>query len=111
MSFFTIFVPDGLSERDYRRALKSGPTFVSSRRVNHRELLAAAGFSSVEEIDLTAEFAATTRGWLEGRARYRAELVGAEGAPAFEERQADSTAQLAAIEAGLLRRGLFVCEL
>ena len=110
MGFFTIFVPDGLSERDYRRALQSGPNFVSSRRRDHRSLMTSAGFASVEEIELTDEFRETARAWLEGRARYRDELIAAEGEAAFEERQADATSQLSAIEAGLLHRSLFICS-
>jgi hypothetical protein len=109
MGFFTIFVADGLSERDYRRALKSGPNFASTRRRDHQDLLASAGFASVEEIDLTAEFLDTTRAWLNGRERYRDELIAAEEAAKFEERQNDSRIQAIAIEDGLLRRALFVC--
>lgn len=110
MGFFTIFVADGLSERDYRRALRSGPNFVSSGRRDHREMLTSAGFGSVEEIDLTPEFLETTRAWLNGRERYREELIAAENAASFEERQNDSRAQASAIESGLLRRSLFVCS-
>ena len=110
MGFFTIFVADGLSERDYRRALRSGPNFASTRRRDHTEMLASAGFASVEEIDLTAEFLTTTRAWLEGRERYREELIAAEEAARFEERQNDSRIQAGATEDGLLRRSLFVCS-
>jgi hypothetical protein len=110
MGFFTIFVADGLSDRDYKRALSSGPSLAGSRRRAHRELLSTAGFTSVEEIDLTEEFAETTRLWLEARARHRDELVAAEGLAKFEEREDDSTRQLSAVEAGLLRRALFICR-
>ena len=109
MGFFTIFVPGGLSAREYQRALRSGPSFVSSSRRAHGSLLSSAGFSSVEEIDLTDEFMATARAWLEGRRRYRDELIAAEGREPFDEREADSTRQLNAIESGLLRRSLFIC--
>jgi hypothetical protein len=110
MVFFTIFIPGGLSERDYQRALKSAPTFVSTRRRDHHSLLYSAGYTSVDEVDLTVEFLATTRAWRDGRARYRQELIAAEGEAAFDERQSDSTAQLGAIEAGLLLRSLFICS-
>ena len=110
MGFFTIFVADGLSERDYRRALRSGPNFVSSGRRDHKEMIISAGFDSVEEIELTAEFLDTTNAWLNGRERYRDELIAAEGAVSFEERQNDSRMQAIAIEDGLLRRSLFVCN-
>lgn len=110
MGFFTIFVPDGLSESAYAGALRSGPTFVSTRRRNHQELLASAGFQRVEEIDLTPEFLATTRAWLNGRERFRAELLKAEGQDQFEERQLDSRLQAEGIEAAVLRRSLFLCS-
>ena len=110
MGFFTIFVPDGLSESAYERALRSGPSYVSTRRRNHGELLLSAGFRCVEEIDLTPEFLVTTRAWLDGRERFRDELVKVEGQDAFKERQLDSRVQAEGIEAGLLRRALFLCS-
>jgi hypothetical protein len=110
MGFFTIFVPDGLSEPDYSLALRSGPTYVSTRRRNHQQLLAAAGFTEIREIDLTPEFLETTRGWLNGRERFRDELLAAEGEATFEERQSDSRVQAEGIEAGVLRRALFLCS-
>jgi hypothetical protein len=110
MAFFTIFVAPDLSEADYRRALLSGPSFVSSRRRDHPEMLVAAGFSKVEELDLTPQFRETQRAWFDGRDRYARELIAADGAAAFNERQAEGRRQLAGIEAGLLRRALFVCS-
>jgi hypothetical protein len=62
MAFITIYVPDGLSEKQYRQALRSGPSEVSSNRRAHEEMLAAAGFQEVEETDLTEEFAHRTPG-------------------------------------------------
>jgi hypothetical protein len=110
MGFFTIFVPDGLSESAYQQALRSGPSYVSTQRRDHRELLSSAGFQQVEETDLTPEFLVTTRAWLDGRERFRDKLVEAEGQDRFEERQLDSRLQAEAIEAGLLQRALFVCS-
>ena len=110
MGFSTIFVPDGLSASAYEMALRSGPSYVSTRRRDHPELLFAAGFQRVEEIDLTPEFLVTTRAWLDGRERFRDELVKVEGKDAFEERQSDSRLQAEGIEGGLLRRALFLCS-
>ena len=109
MAFFTIFVPTGLSRAEYRKATRSGPSAVSSRGRDHGELLAAAGFTRIDEIDLTPEFMQTARTWYYGRERHSAELIAAEGEDSFNERQQDSRSQLEAIEAGLLRRALFVC--
>jgi len=110
MGFFTIYVPEGLEESDYQNALRSGPSYVSTRRRDHRELLASAAFQQVEEIDLTPEFLVTTRTWLDGRERFRDELVKVEGQDSFDERQGDSRLQAEGIEAGLLRRALFLCS-
>ena len=110
MAFFTIFVAPGLTASEYRRALRSGPTFVSSRRKDHRELIANAGFGHIEEVDLTAEFLLTSRAWQTERSEQAAEMVVAEGEAAFNERQNDLDVQSGAIEAGLLRRSLFVCS-
>jgi hypothetical protein len=110
MGFFTIFVPEGLSESAYKRALRSGPSYVSTRHRDHIELLESVGFKRVEKIDLTREFLVTTRAWLDGRERFREELVKVEGQDAFEERQRDSRLQAEGIEDGLLRRALFLCS-
>lgn len=110
MAFFTIFVPPGLGASEYRRALRSGPTFAGTRRKDHDELLARAGFRSIEETDLTAEFLATSRAWLTERAKHAAEMIAVEGEASFNERQSDQNVQTKAIEAGLLRRSLFVCS-
>ena len=110
MAFVTIFVAPGLTAFEYRRALRSGPTFVSSRRKDHGELIASAGFSRIEETDLTAEFLRTSRAWETERDKQSFELIDAEGEVAFNERQSDLDVQSSAIEAGLLRRSLFICS-
>lgn len=108
MGFFTIFIPDDLTERDYRKAVRAGPNAVASRRRTQEELLRSAGFARVEEVPLTDEFRKTARAWYQGRERHAAEIMSVEGEAGFRERQADSLAQLEAIEAGLLRRSLFI---
>ncbi len=110
LAFYTIYVPNGLSEPDYKRALVSGPSAVSTRRKDHQELLASAGFSRVEETDLTRDFLRTSRAWYDGRGRFADQLRAAEGSDAFDERRQDSQQQIEAIEAGLLRRSLFICQ-
>ena len=90
--------------------MRSGPSAVTSRRREHRELLDAAGFVQVSETDLTGAFLETTLAWYRARARRAVELSEAEGEAAFNERQNDSRVQAEAIEAGLLKRSLFVAE-
>lgn len=107
MAFLTIFIPGGLSEADYRRARRQGPTFAGTRRRDHHDLLLTAGFTGVQETDLTAEFLETTRAWYEGREAHAKEIITTEGAETFHERQTDSLNQLRGIMDGLLRRSLF----
>lgn len=108
LAFYTIFATPGLPEADYRRARRSGPNHLSTRRIEHRDLLTAAGFELVEERDLTPQYLRTARGWYEGRLQFERELRQADGDALFEERQRDGIKQIRAIEDGLLKRSLFV---
>lgn len=106
IAFTTIYVTPGLSSAARRRAHRSGPRAVASR-AEQRRLLASAGLVDIDEVDLTKEFAATGRAWLDEWDRHAEELRGLGGPATFEERQRDRRVQLSAIEDGLLRRGLF----
>lgn len=108
LAFYTIFATPGLSEAEYRRARRSGPNHLSTRRIDHRDLIASAGLRLLAERDLTPQFLRTARAWYDGRRRYEAALRQSDGDAVFEERQQDAVAQIRAIEAGLLKRALFV---
>ena len=110
IAFYTIFVPAGLSRSEYRRAARAGPSAVTSRGRQQPELLRSAGFTGVREVDVTEDFLRATRAWSEARACYAGQLSQAEGEALFRERQRDYRLQARAIEAGLLRRSLFVAE-
>ena len=110
VAFYTIFVPSGLSQAEYRRAARAGPAAVTSRGREQADLLRSAGFNAVREIDVTEAFLRTTRAWCEARARYAGQLSEAEGEASFRERQRDYRLQARAIESGLLRRALFLAE-
>ena len=108
-AFLTIYIAPGLSAKQHRRAVIAGPPGVATRR-DHNALLAGAGFATVDEIDVTAEFLETTDRWLEFYARREAELREAVGDERFDVRQKNHRLQSAAIRQGLLRRSLFVAE-
>jgi len=110
LAFYTIFIPPGLSPSEYRRATRSGPAAVTSRRREQGQLLRSAGFARIVETDVTEDFLRTTRAWQEARARFADELIEAEGEALFRDRQRRYRLQSGAIEAGLLRRALFVAE-
>jgi hypothetical protein len=106
MAFTTIYVTPGLTVAGRQRARRSGPRAVTSRS-EEAPLLASAGFVDVEQLDVTAEFATTARAWITECESNAAELTTLEPPGAFEQRQRERRTQLAAIEDGLLRRGLF----
>ena len=108
IAYYNIFITPGLAKRLHRRALRAGPPAVASRGISQADLLLRAGFKSVTETDLTADFLKTARAWHEGRQSYEAELRASFGDAWFKERQSDS--MIPAIEEGLLRRSLFVAE-
>jgi hypothetical protein len=109
LAFYTIHATPGLPERDRRRAARAGPRAAGLRR-SHRSLLKSAGFVSVEEIDVTAEYRVTTSDWVEQKQRFAHELRETEGDEAFEKRMAERKEALAAIEEGLLQRSFLVAE-
>lgn len=109
MAYTTIYVADGLTPAQRRRARRDGPRAVASRRP-YVALLRSAGFVDIEEIDLTDEFVATSRAWIEESEPYAEVLAAAAPPGEFAERQRDHRRQLAATEDGLLRRGLFSCR-
>lgn len=55
---------------------------------------------------MTDSFIETAKAWIDERACHRDELAALEAPGAFDQREADHRAQLAATEAGLLRRSL-----
>jgi hypothetical protein len=79
-------------------------------RSDHRGLLGSAGFGDITELDVTPEFRATAAAWLAEGAAHAEELARLEPPGAFEQRQADRRAMLAAIDAGLLRRALVLAR-
>lgn len=110
LAFYTIFIPPGLSDRDYRRALRLDRAAIGSRKREQQELLRSAGFVEISETDVTAEFLRISRAWLEARDRHAAGLRESEGHTQFEQKQAEARGQIEAIEAGLMRRSLLVAE-
>jgi hypothetical protein len=106
IAFTTIYVTPGLAAPGRQRARRLGPRAVASRS-QQASLLATAGYVDIEQLDLTADFATTARAWLAECESNAAELAKLEPPGAFQQRQRERRTQLAAIEDGLLRRGLF----
>ena len=105
IAYTTIFVAPDLTPAQRRRAQRSGPRAVASR-TDQRQLLVSAGYVDVEMTDLSAEFATTSRAWLEAWETSMDELTAFEPREAIAQRQLERRVQQGAIDDGLLRRGL-----
>ena len=109
MAYFTIYVAPGLSAAERAIARSAGPAAVWSV-ATQPALLHSAGFVHVREKDVTRDYLRAARGYLRANDRHSADLQAVEGVDRFEQRQGERRNQIAAIQAGLLRRGLFIAE-
>jgi hypothetical protein len=109
LAFFTIHMATGLTKREQGRARRAGPPALATRRP-YPQLLAAAGFTSVEAHDMSDEFTKTAASWFESRSRYEAELRATEGETEYLDCTRERRLLLAAARDGLLKRTLFTAE-
>jgi hypothetical protein len=108
LGFTTIHIPPGLPPRSRRRAAQAGPPAVAATR-DYPALLRAAGFHDIVEVDLTADYLTTARAWHRHTLSYQTELAALRPGE-IAERLARRRTAIAAIEAGLLRRSLFLAH-
>lgn len=107
MAFLTIHLPPGLPPRDRARARNAGPRAVGSRG-DHASMLGRAGFDVDVARDVTPAFLETARSWLRESDAFAGELAGLLPPGGFDQGQRDRRLMIAAIEAGLLARTMFV---
>ncbi len=107
---FTVIVPaPSLGAPERQIAIESGPPFVDVPD-DYAVLLDQSGWCLQERADLTAAFLRSMRTHLEGM-RARADALAAlVGSDELTERMKRRQATIAAVEAGLLRRELFVAR-
>lgn len=107
---FTVIAPaPSLGHSDLQIAIASGPPYVEVAH-DYGELLAQSGWRVRERTDLTAAFVQSMRNHLAGmrsRVGAFAEVLSREG---LDERMKRRQATIAAVDVGLLRRELFVCD-
>jgi hypothetical protein len=107
LAFTTIHLAPGLSPTQRRRGSVSGPPAVVGP--DGRDLLDRAGFDVVHTEDVTADFLAAATAWRATRIRHRDRLRALDP-QAYEDRIATNTTEIDAVEAGLLRRTLYVAS-
>lgn len=110
MAFTVIHPAPALAPAAHRRALRCGPPHVSVRGSTYPALLGAAGFGDVRGIDVTDEYRATLARKLEIEAAHAAELAHEWGQDCVDTLREARTANIAAVDDGLLQRTLFVAR-
>lgn len=105
MAFTTIHVAEGLGRNEHRRAVRAGPWHVTSRRP-YADLVAQAGFSDVDEIDVTDDYARTQLAWYEANEDGARDLRQLTSDHEFVSAQAERRRTRDAIAEGLLQRSL-----
>ena len=109
MVFTVIALAPSLADSERRIAIDSGPTFVDSPD-DYATLLAQSGWGIQERTDRTADFLQSMLIELKGMQARSDALTEVFGSAEFTERVSRRQATIVAVEAGLLRRGLFVAR-
>ena len=107
LAFFTIEVAPGLPRGEHRRVAAAGPPACAGPDI--AELLTRARFVDVVAEDRTTDYAAAARAWLAARLRHRDEMRPHDPA-AYDDRIKRGREAIPLIEAGLLRRALYVAR-
>jgi hypothetical protein len=107
IAYFNIFVAEHLPDEARRRVAKMGNPSVYTR-AEQLGLLRSAGFARIGETDVTGEYLRVQRAMYEANGRHARALRRVQGSQQFEERQRGRLRTIENIEAGTLRRSLFV---
>jgi len=107
---FTVIAPaPSLADSERQIAIASGPPFVDVAE-DYAVLLDRSGWCLQERTDLTAAFLQAMRAHLEGMHARADALAAVFGSDELAERMKRRQATIGAVEAGLLRRELFVAQ-
>ncbi len=106
LAFLTIQPTPGLDPARRRRANGVGPPAVAVP-TSYESLLGTAGFAAITASDVTTEYEATQRRWIDATDRHEPAIRAATGDDAFDERLATRHRTLRAIRDGLLSRYLY----
>ena len=109
MVFTSIALAPSLSDSERRIAIESGPKFVDTED-DYAVLLAQSGWRLQQRTDLTAALLRYMRTELDGMQARTDALARVFGSDEFTERMKRQQATIAAIDAGFLRRELFVAR-
>ena len=109
IAYYNILIDDSLPAAERRQIAKDTPDGVYTR-AQQQGLLRSAGFTRVQETDVSAEFLRVQRALLDANERHARGVRRALGADAFNDRQGRRERTIRALEAGTRRRSLLVAE-
>lgn len=109
MAYYNIFIPHEVPEDERRRVAQEAGSSVYTR-AQQRALLRSAGFTGIEEFDVTDEFLRTARALYEANERHASGVGRAQGMRAFRESQEARQRGIARIVRGVARRAMFLAE-
>ena len=109
IAYYNILINDGLPADERRKIAKDTPDGVYTP-AQQQGLLHSAGFTRIQETDVSAEFLRVQRALVDANERHARGLRRALGAADFDDRQARRGRTIRALEAGHRRRSLLVAE-
>ena len=109
IAYYNIFVSEELSPEQRRNIGKLTPAGLYTR-AQQQGLLRTAGLVRIRQTDVTDEFLRVQRALYEANERHARSLRRSQGKAQFDERQEGRKRTLRGIEAGVVRRALFVAE-
>ncbi len=109
IAYYNIFISHGIPE-DERRRLRDAGHGERYSRAEQQTLLRSAGFVRIEEHDVTGEYLRVQRELYEANERHARGVQRAQGRREFAGRQETRRRTIREIEAGVLKRSLFVAE-
>ena len=110
MGFHIIHPAPGLSGRERAWVNKIGPPAVSTRGLTNAEMVGRAGFVDVFERDVTTEYLETLKAKISAEALVHDDLCRLYGEAEYMTTMENRRLSLEAVESGLLRRSLVVCQ-
>lgn len=106
MVFTVILTTPGLTDDHYLKAIESGPSFIAAED-SYPNLIDAAGWELVEQIDLSTEFLETLQVMRDNELRYADELGNLLGKEETQHRLTRNDESIYGLEHKLIKRKLF----
>jgi hypothetical protein len=107
LAFYTVYAGAAASRADIEAARRLLPLSVPWRSLSHRDLLERAGFTSVNDSDLTPEFLRISHLFIEADTRHADALRDLKPAGDFDRDLKKNLEVVPLIERGVIRRSLF----